>query len=96
MSSYQGLEVTIDWLEFTVHDTTLKDVIDKFLNIPFAFIFLISSISFSILFLSYIIVFKYILSFIVVFWNTHKSVSTYYYYLLLISVESCFQIPYMY
>ena len=29
MALYQGLEVIIDWLEFTVMDTSLKDVIDR-------------------------------------------------------------------
>ena len=36
MALHQHLQVIIDWLEFTVLDTSLKDVIDKFLNIPFA------------------------------------------------------------
>ena len=36
MSSYQGLEVIIDWLEFTVMDTSLKDEIDRILNLPFS------------------------------------------------------------
>ena len=35
MAIYQGLEVIIDWLEFTVMDTSLKDVIDRILNLPF-------------------------------------------------------------
>lgn len=35
MSSYQGLEVIIDWLEFTVLDTSLKDVIDRIIDLPF-------------------------------------------------------------
>ena len=36
MALYQGLEVIIDWLEFTVMDTSLKDVIDRILNLPFS------------------------------------------------------------
>ena len=36
MALYQGLEVIIDWLEFTVMDTTLKDVIDRILNLSFS------------------------------------------------------------
>lgn len=36
MAIYQGLEVIIDWLEFTVMDTSLKDVIDRILNLPFS------------------------------------------------------------
>ena len=35
MALYQGLEVIIDWLEFTVMDTSLKDVIDRILNLTF-------------------------------------------------------------
>ena len=36
MALYQRLEVIIDWLEFTVMDTSLKDVIDRILNLPFS------------------------------------------------------------
>ena len=35
MAKYNGLEVIIDWLEFTIMDYSLKDVVDRFLNLPF-------------------------------------------------------------